>query len=602
MLASFASLREPFRLAEGRGRLRVAVIVGLFILSLYGVRLVDLQAIQSDSLAARAEGSRTVKVPIPADRGVIYDTHGVALAQTLPARDITADPTEIANPDEYAAKLSPLLGLAPERIAKSLQRRKLPDGRDSRFAYVAKSVRLDIWKQVQDLELPGLFNVPASLRNYPAGSLAANVLGFMGENADGQQVGQAGMEAMFNAKLAGKDGSRRYEASASGGKIPTGTAVESEPLAGTSYRLTLDRDLQWAAQQAMATQVKNVDADSGLLVAIEPSTGKIRAMVDVPTADPNDPGRDASRLRNRTVEDAFEPGSTAKVMTMAAVIDQGKADPTTEFTVPNRLERGGTTFRDDVDHPTYRMTLAGVLAQSSNLGTIQAAEKIGQDVLIDYHRRFGIAQASGLGFPGENKGTEPEPGSKNWSPTSFPTLAFGQGFTWNAVQAASVFATIANGGVRVTPSLVESWTDPDGVTGTPPAPTAVRVVSEQTAKTVAAMMEHVTTDHGTAKDVTIPGYIVAGKTGTAYRFTEKGRDGYTASFIGFAPSKKPDLVIATIMQNPRREHFGSTAAGPAFVQAMTAGLQYRRVAPLGDKVAQMPLFAKDSATGGPWNF
>lgn len=582
--------------------MRGAVLVGLFILSLYAVRLVDLQAIQSDALAAKAESSRTVKIPVPADRGVIYDTHGVPLAQTLPARDITADPTEIKDPDTYAAQLSPLLGLTPERIAASLQRRKLPDGRDSKFAYVAKSVRLEVWKQIQDLGLPGLFDVPASLRSYPAGPLAANVIGFMGENSEGQHVGQAGIEAMFNSQLAGKDGSRRYEASATGGQIPTGTAVESEPVAGTSYRLSLDRDLQWAAQQAMTAQVKEVDADSGLLVAIEPSTGKIRAMVDAPTADANDPKRDASRLRNRTVEDAFEPGSTAKVMTMAAAIDQGKVDPATEFTVPNRLERGGTTFRDDVDHPTYRMTLAGVLAASSNLGTIQVAERIGQDVLVDYHRRFGIAQPSGLGFPGENRGSEPEPGSKNWSSTSFPTLAFGQGFTWNAVQAASVFATLANGGVRVTPNLVESWTDPDGLISTPPAPTAVRVVSEQTAKTVTSMMEQVTSDHGTAANLEIPGYIIAGKTGTAYRFTEKGRDGYTASFIGFAPSKKPDLVIATIMQNPRKGHFGSTTAGPAFVQAMTAALQYRRVAPLGDKLTKLPLFAKGSASGGPWNF
>ena len=163
--------------------MRGAVLVGLFILSLYAVRLVDLQAIQSDALAAKAESSRTVKIPVPADRGVIYDTHGVPLAQTLPARDITADPTEIKDPDTYAAQLSPLLGLTPERIAASLQRRKLPDGRDSKFAYVAKSVRLEVWKQIQDLGLPGLFDVPASLRSYPAGPLAANVIGFMGENS-----------------------------------------------------------------------------------------------------------------------------------------------------------------------------------------------------------------------------------------------------------------------------------------------------------------------------------------------------------------------------------------------------------------------------------
>ncbi|MDP3972560.1 MAG: penicillin-binding protein 2 [Candidatus Nanopelagicales bacterium] len=603
LIASFKSLSKPFRLTDGRGRMRVTLLVALVVFSLYAVRLVDLQAIQADSLAAKAEGIRTVRIKLPAMRGSITDTKGVALVQSVPARDITADPVEVKNPALYAEKLSPVLGIPAEKIEKSLQRRTLPDGRDSRFAYVARGVRLEVWKQIRELDLVGVFSEETSVRDYPAGSLAANVLGFVGENPEGTaQVGMAGLERMFDSQLAGQDGSKRYEASSSGGEIPTGSRVENDPVPGMSIRTTIDRDLQWAAQNAMATRVKEVEADSGLMVVIEPSTGKIRAMVDVPTAIPNDPKRNPSHLRNRVVEDAFEPGSTAKVMTMAAVLEEGKADPGTVITVPNRLERGGTQFKDDVDHPTYRMTLTGILSWSSNLGTLQAAEKIGADKLVEYHRKFGIAQPTGLGFSGENKGTEPTPGSSNWSSTSFPTLAFGQGFTWNALQAASVFATIANGGVRVTPSLIESYTSPEGDTKYADPPTSTRVISEQTARTLTGMMEQVVGDGGTARDLAIPGYLVAGKTGTAYRYTEKGRDGYTASFIGFAPSKNPDIVIATIMQNPRKEVFGSTAAGPAFVKAMVAALQQRRVAPTGDKLPKMTLFAKDSAKGGPWNY
>lgn len=600
---SFVSLAQPFRLTDGRGRLRVAVVVAMFVFSLYAVRLIDLQAVQAEALASEAKGSRLIRLKIPAQRGTIYDTNGVPLAQSLPARDVTADPTQIKNPALYAEMLSPVLGIPKETLEKALERRSLPDGRDSHFAYVARNVKLDVWRKVKDLDLVGLFDEPASLRDYPAGPLAANVLGFVSENDDGSGFsGRAGIEAKFNSLLAGRDGSKRYEASATGGEIPTGSRVEEEPSPGGNVRLTIDRDLQWAAQHAMAAHAKRVGADSGLLVAIEPSTGKIRAMVDVPTADPNDPRRDPSRLRNRTVEDAFEPGSTAKVMTMSAVVDQGKADMGTVFTVPNRLDRGGTTFKDDVDHPTYRMTLTGVLAASSNLGTLQAAELIGPEKLTEYHRRFGIGQPTGLDLGLENAGTEPTPGSPNWSETSFPTLSFGQGFTWNAVQAASVFATIANGGVRVAPQLVESWTTPEGETASAGSPTSTRVMSEETAKTVTAMMEQVMGDHGTGAKLAIPGYLVAGKTGTAYRYSEKGRDGYTASFIGFAPSKKADLVIAAIMQDPKREVFGSLAAGPAFVEAMVSALQQRRVSPLGDKLPKVELFAKGSAEGGPWNF
>ncbi len=583
--------------------MRVALVVCLIVLSLYAVRLVDLQAIQADSLASKAEGIRTVRIKLPAMRGAITDTNGVALVQSVPARDITADPVEVKDPALYAAKLSPLVGVPAEKIEKSLQPRTLPDGRQSRFAYVAKGVRLDVWKQIRELSLVGIFSEETSVRDYPAGSLGANVLGFVAENPEGTaQLGMAGLEKMFDSQLAGRDGSKRYEASSTGGEIPTGSRVETDPVPGTSIRTTIDRDLQWAAQNAMAARVKEVEADSGLMVVIEPKTGKIRAMVDVPTADPTDPKRNPSHLRNRVVEDTFEPGSTAKVMTMAAVLEEGKAEPGTVFTVPNRLERAGTTFKDDVDHPTYRMTLTGILSWSSNLGTLQAAELIGPDKLVEYHRKFGIAQPTGLGFVGENKGVEPTPGGSNWSPTSFPTLSFGQGFTWNALQAASVFATIANDGVRVTPNLIESFTSPDGETRSMEPPTSTRVVSEKTARTLAGMMEQVVSEGGTARDLAIPGYLVAGKTGTAYRYTEKGRDGYTASFIGFAPSKNPDIVIAAIMQNPRREVFGSTAAGPAFVKAMVAALQQRRVAPTGDKLPKMLLFARDSATGGPWNY
>jgi cell division protein FtsI (penicillin-binding protein 3) len=337
--------------------------------------------------------------------------------------------------------------------------------------------------------------------------------------------------------------------------------------------------------------VKSAKADSGTVVVMDPRTGQIYALATVPTFDPNKPSEAAlAGPQNRAVSDAFEPGSTSKVMTMAAVIEEGKANPLTKITVPPVLKTTYKTWHDDVPHGTLKLTLNGVLARSSNIGTILASQKIGGAKLYSYLKKFGIGEPTGLHFPGESKGFVPAP--QNWSATSFGTIAFGQGLSLTAVQAASVYSTIANDGVRVAPTLIAGYTAPDGTYQGAASPATTRVVSPTTATQVRQMLESVVSDDGTAPKAAIPGYRVAGKTGTANRIDDSCHcyRGYTASFVGMAPADAPRLVVAVFLQNPRNGHFGGQLAAPVFKKVMTFGLEHLRIPPTGTAHPRIPVF------------
>lgn len=604
-LYNYAS--APFTLGDGRGRLRVLLICALFVFSLFAARLVDLQIVRGDQVAAVAKKSRTVTVTQPAERGRIYDASGVALAQSVPARDITADPYIIDNPQDYAKKLAPIVGLPEANIVKSLQRRTNAEGKELHFAYIARKVDMDSWAKIRDLKLSGLYSEPASLRVYPSGPLAANVLGYVNAENDGV----AGIEAEYQDLMAGEDGMKTFERSATGGEIPTGTGNQVDPVAGASVQLSINRDLQWIAQQQVNQSIQRFDAQSAVVVAMDPKTGRILALAQSPTSDPNDPNRRADFLENYAVAQSFDPGSTGKVLTAAAVIEEGKADAYTVFKVPNRLPRkNGDSeflFRDDVDHPEYEMTFAGVLAQSSNIGTIQAAELIGPEKLYEYMERFGLGQPSGLNMPGENPGLVRP--LDQWDDLTFPNVAYGQGYSVNAVQMASVFATVANGGVHVDPRIVDSIIRPDGSVDPAPASEERRVISEETTKKLIPMMEQVVQDRGTAQDVAVvPGYRVAGKTGTAQLYDPNanggtgGYKGYVSSFIGFAPADDPKLVVAVITRDPKKEYFGSQTGGPVFKAVMTAAMQMMEIPPSGTQAPKLPFHTTNSTHGGPWNW
>ncbi|MGN6301130.1 MAG: peptidoglycan D,D-transpeptidase FtsI family protein [Angustibacter sp.] len=561
------------------------------VLSLFAVQLLRLQALDASAMAKQALGSRLTTVTVDATRGQIVDRDGVVLATSLERYNVTVDQTTVAGYFRYerdpvtGAKHKVVLGidgaardLAPLlRMDVAAVRAKLTG--DRRFAYVAKGVTPETWRKVDALQIPGIYPETTSQRAYPADGVGASVVGFMSK--DGKPLG--GLELKLNRELTGEDGSVTYERDPAGRHIPTGDVEQKAAVPGANVQLTIDRDLQWKAEQLLQAKVDESGALSGTVVVMT-RDGRILALANAPTFDPNVPSKaKPANLSNRALSEVYEPGSTSKLMTAAAVLEEGVVTPTTPFTVPGHIQRAGKTFHDSHDHAPERLTFAGVLAKSSNVGTIMAGEKLSPATMYSYLTRFGIGQPSGLGFPGESRGILAQP--KDWSGSQRYTVLFGQGLSVNAVQAAGVYQTIANDGVRVQPQLVAGTVRADGSLSAAPAPKQVRVVSAKTAASLRLMLEGVVSAEGTAPEAKIPGYRVAGKTGTAQRFdpTCGCYRGYTGSFIGMAPADDPQLVVAVTLQRPLRGYYGGTVAAPVFREVMTYALQKLQIPPTGSK-------------------
>ncbi|WP_279578621.1 penicillin-binding protein 2 [Streptomyces sp. Tu 3180] len=605
---------KVIRLGSPRPRLRLIGVALTLVLLAFVVRLFQVQAVDASTYAAKAEQNRYVGQVLAAERGEITDRNGVALATSEDAYDITADPTmftrdelKIADgPEQAAALLGPILGQDQDELVEKLR----PENESLRYVKLAGRQTPQVWKQIKDLKsalakkaesdgsaanvLAGVFSVPTSKRVYPNNELAAGILGWV--NAEGR--GGGGIELQLDKRLAGKDGKIRY-AQSGGRLVPTaGGSTETPAVPGSDIELTIDRDIQWAAQNAISRQVKESAADRGYVIVQDTRTGEVLAMANAPGFDPGDLSEaEPETLGNAALQDAFEPGSTAKVLSMAAVLEENAATPGTHVVVPNRLHRGDRLFKDDIDHPTWYLTLNGVLAKSSNIGTILATGQLGRTqaqankVLYEYLRKFGLGSHTGLGFPGETKGILAPPDT--WSTSQQYTIPFGQGVSVNAMQAASVYSTIANGGVRIEPTLVRGSTGPDGRFTPAPEPDRTRVVSEKTAKTLARMLESVVDDEeGTGTKARIPGYRVAGKTGTANRVdpaTGKYR-GYTSSFAGFAPADKPRITVYCVIQNATEgSYFGGQICGPVYKQVMEFALKTLQVPPTGAEPADLPV-------------
>jgi cell division protein FtsI (penicillin-binding protein 3) len=431
----------------------------------------------------------------------------------------------------------------------------------------------------------GFFPERSYIREYPSGQLISSLVGFV--RADG--VGATGLESSMNSVISGTAGRYSY-ARANGAEIPGSQNEIIAPQPGTSVRLTINRDVQWVAAKAIAEAVKSTGAVNGTVIVMDPKTGAIIAHATAPTFDPNNTkGISLDLMRNPSVQDVYEPGSTGKVMTMAAALEEKTVTPTTVFSVPYGLHRAGKTFHDHDKHATQQLTTTGILAVSSNTGSIKVGETLGSQKLYDYLTKFGIGSKTGSGLPGESAGIlRPV---KSWSGTTAPTVAFGQGYSVTAMQATSVFATIANGGVRVSPTVIAGTSDASGHFTPAGNRETVRVIGEDAATKLRTMMESVVSANGTAPSAAIPGYRVAGKTGTAQRVDPiTGKySGYTASFIGFAPADSPRFVINVTLQRPRNGHYGGVLCGPVFKKVMTFVLQSEHVAPTGTTVQPVAL-------------
>ena len=576
-----------------KSRIRILALVFTIALSLLSLQLFRVQIFEAANYKLRAvdemETTRTVQAP----RGDITDVNGVAFARSVSAISIVVDQTLINNPARTAAFVAPIIGLTVAEVQASITGTR-------KYSMVLKNGRPALWGKLSaamdsynaaldnndlDKRVIGFFPERSYIREYPSGQLLSSLIGFV--RADG--VGAAGIESSMNSVITGTAGKYSY-ARANGAEIPGSQSEIVAPKAGTSVRLTIDRDVQWVAAKAIADAVKSTGAVNGTVIVMDPKTGAIIAHATAPTFNPNNTkGVPLDLMRNPSVQDVYEPGSTGKVMTMAAALEEKTVTPTTVFSVPYGLHRAGKTFHDHEKHGVQKLTTAGILAVSSNTGSIKVGETLGSERLYEYLTKFGIGTKTGSGLPGESAGIlRPV---KTWSGTTAPTVAFGQGYSVTAMQATSVFATIANGGVRVSPTVIAGTSDSSGHFTPAGNRESVRVIGEETASQLRIMMEGVVSANGTAPSAAIAGYRVAGKTGTAQRVDPlTGKySGYTASFIGFAPADSPRYVINVTLQRPRNGHYGGSLCGPVFKKVMTFVLQSKHVAPTGTKVLPVAL-------------
>ena len=574
-------------------RIRILIAAITFVLILFAFRLIDIQAVHAQSYAARAHSEMTRTTTALAARGAITDIHGVEFARSVGAVNVVVNQTLIKNPTKAAQIVAPILSMPKAQIQERITGKRL-------WNLVARGVTPAQWHSVsvaidrynQNLDrkdaskkILGFAAERVYAREYPSGSLIGSLIGHV--NQDG--VGASGLESSMNSTIAGVNGKYSY-ADGRGAQIPGSQEELVHAENGTTIRLTIDRDIQWVASQAIAQAVKSSHALSGTVIVMDPKTGHILAHATVPTFDPNNM-KNVSLLatRNPSVQEVFEPGSTGKVMTLAAAIEEGTITPITVFNIPYSLKVSNRTFKDHEKHPALRLTTSGILAVSSNTGAIQIGATLKNSVLYDYLRKFGVGQSSGSGLAGESSGLLSQ--VSQWSGTTAPTVAFGQGYSMTAMQTTSVFATIANDGVRIRPTVVAGVSDASGhFTPTSVAP-GVRVLSPATAATMRLMMEGVVSVNGTAPTAAISGYRVAGKTGTAMRIDESCHcyRGYTASFIGFAPADQPKYVVSVTIQAPQGVHWGGALGGPVFRKVMSFALESGHISPTMTLAKPFPL-------------
>jgi cell division protein FtsI (penicillin-binding protein 3) len=575
----------------GRGsshfRLRVGFVLIAMVLSLFGARLVQLQGFDPYSYAAAARKANMVQVVLPASRGDILDRNGEPLADSVDGLMVVADPLMTSKRAPQLAKfLSNKLDID---YFQTLKRLRGTDG--SRFEYVARRIPATIASQVvkdaEALGYKGLTTRRDPLRDYPGGDLAANIVGFVGTD---ESLG--GLERTFDKRLAGKDGTATYEV-ASGSRIPLGQSTSVSPVNGESLKTTIDRDVQWYSNKVLAQAVTSTNAESGVALAMDTRTGEVLALSDYPTFDANHPAESPKADRgSRALSDVYEPGSVEKVLTLSALIDAGKVTDRTRLTVPNSLHREDRVIHDWFDHPTKRWTLAGVVAQSSNIGTVLAADHFDDGQLRDYLVKFGLGQRTGVGLSGESPGILPS--AAQWNHQIQDRIDFGQSVSVNALQMITAVNTVANGGVRVSPSLIEgsATTDSGESVGTDHT-TRNRVVSAEAANQMMKMMERVPDpDTGTAPGAQVPGYRVAGKTGTAQRADSscKCYDGsLTVSFAGFAPADNPRFTVYVAVQDPKSNKGGGSLAGPVFSKIMSRLLARYGIPPTGTQPSHLPV-------------
>lgn len=574
-------LRIP--VASSGKRIRIFAVLLSAVMVMSAVRALQLQAFDPAAYAAQAESQMKHTIPLAAKRGDLVDRNGVVLAQSQPAVKVVADSEMIkvngADPRyELTAKQREKAAQAPRAIAELLVKHLggrleayLPEltVAGSKYNVIARRVPAYTFEQLQaDLRQGGWYGIYSEadpIRTYPAGTVASNVVGYL--NAEG--VG-SGLEYALDKQLSGTPGTQTFDA-ARWGRIPLGTNVLTPAVDGTSYRLTIDSELQLMAEQALATGVKKAGASTGTAVVMNVKTGEVLAMANVPTFDANDPGSaKTADLGNRAVTDVYEPGSVQKVLTMAALTDSGVATPETKLVVPGQIRSGNGVIRDAWSHGTLHLNARGMVSKSSNVAAVQLGRQLDKATFHKYLTRFGLGSPTGIGLPGEASGSVPGPDMADYTRDQ---IAFGSGLSVTAVQMAAAVSGIVNGGLYHPPTVLASATDAGGEQVPIARPEPRQVISKEASQMVLDSMESVITVGG-AQQMAIPGFRTAGKTGTATRYDPGCRcyNGYTASFVGVAPAEDPQVLVYVVVDQPTKGHFGSEVAGPIYKEIMQVAL------------------------------
>ena len=542
-----------------------------------GYRLFRLQGAEAAEYVTLGEEQRLRNEVIEADRGTIFDRDRVELAVTVIAESIYVNPREIVNAEATAVAIAPLVQMNITDLVERMQR-------DKQKVYLVRKADPEMVELVGAAGLDGVYFEKDNKRVYPAGSLAAHVLGFVRES-DNEPL--EGVELGFDEILSGVDGERFVERDNSGRAIPQGRYLLTPATPGADLVLTIDREIQFAAESALADAVIASGAESGTAVVLDPRTGGVLAMAVYPSFDPNDrSGVPLETFRNRAVTDQFEPGSTLKLVTIAAALEEGVIQPFELLTVPNEIEVNDKTYEDVGNHEP-QLSVGDIVALSSNVGTILIQERLGNEAHFRYLNAFGLGHQTDGGFAGEVSGYL-RPVDEWCATTCGPSTAIGYRVDVTALQMASVFGVIANDGVWVQPHIVKEVVDGDGVR-TPFEASQRPVVSEATADIMQSFLQGVV-DRGTGKRAAIEGYSVGGKTGTTEKFLpDEGIYSTTdriASFIGMAPIADPQVVVAVVLDSPSGEdadgadlRFGGVSAAPVFSLIMEAALHQLGVPP-----------------------
>jgi cell division protein FtsI/penicillin-binding protein 2 len=538
-----------------------------------GLRLVLLQTVEGPAYAKLAADQRRRVVEFRARRGTIFDRSGEPLALSVDLKTVYADPGLVEEPRATARRLA----LALNQRVGVLERKLAGTRPDSRFEYLARQVEPEVSERVEALDLPGIGTRREPKRFYPNAGLASHVVGFT--NVDG--VGAAGIEMAYDDVLEGAPGRMLLEQDPSGRALPQASFSYEPARPGRDLYLTIDKELQRFTELALARAAHTYRASSGNAVVMQPETGEILAMANVPDFDLNEfsDARDAT-MRNRAVTDVYEPGSAYKIVTVAAALEERVVKPRTRFTVPDELPFADRVFHDSHAHAPEAMTVTEIIEQSSNVGTIKIGLRLGERRLDRYVRAFGFGARTGSGFPGEARGIVLP--RRAWSGVTIATVPLGQGIAVTALQLATAFSTLANDGVWVEPGFVYGMADGTGGVRAASDARRQRVVSRATARRVTAMLTGVV-ERGTGLLARVPGYRVAGKTGTAQKPLPTGGygDSYVASFGGYAPVRDPKVTVLVTLDDPDPIWGGSTAA-PTFKTIMEFALRQLGVAPSGN--------------------